>query len=200
VAAVAIVSVLTVPFLWTDDLFASEFWGKNFIGEALGLDAGNHGPLYVLYQLTEAVVGRWDLHTWGRFTLLWRALILIVTSALVLISRRGRVETCVAVLLLAHFVSYFQVWEHHFSGAVVAGLLLSVGLHREGRRQACTIALLATAAMALPSPYVVLPADPSTWTSMQRLVPPAFKSIPLVLAYALGMRVISSGITRAHGA
>jgi hypothetical protein len=181
-----VVVVLNLPFFWLDCLAPDAFWGKNFVGEAAGLDAGNHGALFVVYQLGEMVAGPWHLPTWGRLTVFWRVLVLGGTAALVVRTRRARLEPAVAVLLLAHFVSYFQVWEHHMSGAAVAGLLLSIGLDRSGRVLERRVALATTAVVALPTPFVLFGSDVAG-TALERLLTALSKAGPLLLLYVVGL-------------
>jgi hypothetical protein len=101
------------------------------------------------------------------------------------------VEIGASTLLLAHFVSYFQVWEHHISAAVVVGVLLCVGLERAGSARDAGVALAATAALALPTPFAWLPSDPSAWSSLERLLPPLAKTIPLLVLFGAGMSAVT---------
>ena len=189
VTVVAVVAGTNLPLFLTESGSADAFWSKNFLGEPVGLDAGNHGLLYVVYLLGEMAWGGWHLPTWGAVTILWRVAVLLATTAVVLKAPKARIETVAALLLIGHFVSYFQVWEHHMSGAVLAGLLLCVGLQRSGCARTLAVALCATAALALPTPFAVLRPDTSAWTLLERLAPPLSKAIPLVLLYALGVWV-----------
>ena len=192
VVTVAVVAGVNLPLFLSESGSVDAFWSKNFLGEPVGLDAGNHGLLYVAYLLGEMVWGGWHLPTWGAVTILWRLAILGVTTAIVLRSPAARVETASALLLIAHFVSYFQVWEHHMSGAIVAGILLCAGLERSGARHMIPMALVGTAALALPTPFGLLGPDPSGWSLLQRLAPPLSKAIPLVLLYCVGVAAVRS--------
>jgi hypothetical protein len=183
---VAVVFGTNLPLFLTDSGSADGFWSKNLLGEPVGLDAGNHGLLYVAYLLGKMVWGGWHLPTWGAVTILWRAGVLGATTTIVLRARDARIETASALLLISHFISYFQVWEHHMSGAIVAGVLLCSGLERSGRTRLVPMVLIGTAALALPTPFAVLGSDPSSWTLLERLALPLSKAIPLVLLYAVG--------------
>jgi hypothetical protein len=187
---VAVVIGTNLPLFLTDSGSADGFWSKNFLGEPVGLDAGNHGLLYVAYLLGEMVWGGWHLPTWGAVTILWRVVVLGATTAIVLRARNARIETASGLLLVSHFISYFQVWEHHMSGAIVAGVLLCSGLERSGRTRLMPLVLIGTAALALPTPFGVLGPDPSSWTLLERLAPPLSKALPLVLLYAVGVRAV----------
>src|SRR4029450_12398763 len=139
------------------------------------------GLLYVAYLLGEMVWGGWHLPTWGAVTILWRLAILGVTTAIGLRSPGARVETAAALLLIAHYISYFQVWEHHMSGAIVAGILLCAGLERSAGTHPVPVTLLGTAALALPTPFGLLGSHTSGWSLLERLALPLSKAIPLVL-------------------
>jgi glycosyl transferase family 87 len=192
VVTVAVVAGVNLPLFFSESGSVDAFWSKNFIGEPVGLDAGNHGLLYVAYLLGEMVWGAWHLPTWGAVTILWRVATLGATTAIVLRARAARVETASALLLIAHFVSYFQVWEHHMSGAIVAGMLLCIGLERSGATHMIPMALVGTAALALPTPFALFGPDPSGWSLLQRLAPPLSKAIPLVLLYGVGVAAMRS--------
>jgi hypothetical protein len=187
---VAVVVGTNLPPFVTDSGSGDAFWSKNFLGEPVGLDAGNHGLLYIGYLLGRMAWGDWHLPTWGALTILWRLAVLAATAAIVLRARAARVETSSALLLIAHFISNFQVWEHHMSGATVAGILLCAGLQRSGGSRISPVALLGTAALALPTPFALLGSDPSRWTLLERVAPPLAKAIPLVLLYGVGARAL----------
>jgi hypothetical protein len=191
--------VPNIPLLLGDPAAADAFWGKNFVGEPRGLDAGNHGLLFVVYLVGQAIGGEWNLPLWGAFSIVWRAVVLMVAAIVVLTAARPQLPTAAATLLLAHFVSYFQVWEHHMSGAIVAGVLLCIGLHGSGDRWQARAALTAVALLALPTPFFLLPHDPAAWNLAQRLAPPLAKAVPLVLLFALGMRSVGAGDVAAAG-
>jgi hypothetical protein len=190
---VAVVVGTNLPLFVTDSGSGDAFWSKNFLGEPVGLDAGNHGLLYIVYLLGKMAWGDWHLPTWGALTILWRLAVLGATTGIVLRARAARVETSSALLLIAHFISYFQVWEHHMSGAIVAGILLCAGLERSGGTRISPVALLGTAALALPTPFALLGSDTSRWALLDRVAPPLSKAIPLVLLYGVGARALWRG-------
>ena len=64
--------------------------------------------------------GEWNLPLWGALTIVWRAAVLGGTAVTILRARDLPLQIGASTLLLAHFVSYFQVWEHHVSAAIVA--------------------------------------------------------------------------------
>jgi hypothetical protein len=187
--ALAIVVGTNLPLFLADPASVEAFWSKNFLGEPVGLDAGNHGFLYVVFLVGELFKGQWNLPLWAALTIVWRAAVLSGTAVVILRARNLPVQIGAGTLLLAHFVSYFQVWEHHFSAAIVAGLLFCVGLERAELGRERRIALAATAALALPTPFAWLPSDVSTWNALARLLPPLAKTIPLLVLFGTALSV-----------
>jgi hypothetical protein len=187
---ISIVTLTNAPLFLGDPASGDAFWSKNFLGEAVGLDAGNHSILYVVFLAGQVFGGAWSLPMWGAVTILWRVAVLAGSAAAVLRARGLPVPIGASTLLLAHFVSYFQVWEHHFSAAILAGLLLCLGFEGAGRLRERSVALVATAALALPTPFPWLPSDPSTWNWLQRVLPPLAKAIPLLLLFGTALFVV----------
>ena len=189
VVTLAIVVGTNLPLFLADPASIDAFWSKNFIGEPVGLDAGNHGVLYVVFLGGQLLSGEWNLPLWGALTIVWRAAVLGGTAVIILRARDLPLQIGASTLLLAHFVSYFQVWEHHISGALVAGLLLCVGLERGGRLRQSRIALAATATLALPTPFAWLPRDPTAWNWLERVLPPLSKAVPLLILFGTALWV-----------
>ena len=133
--------------------------------------------------------GEWNLPLWGALTVVWRARVLGGSATIILRARDLPLPIGAGTLLLAHFVSYFQVWEHHISGAIVAGLLLCLGLERAGSVGAHRIALAATAALALPTPIRLAPRDPTAWNWLERVLPPLSKAVPLLILFGTALWV-----------
>jgi hypothetical protein len=185
-SVVAAIAALSLPLLWSDALAADRFWFKNLVGEPLGFDAGNHSLLFLIYRVSELAGLPWDVATWGRLCLVWRIGVLTFTAAVVAGSRTPA-AIGVATLLLAHFVSYFQVWEHHFSAAVLAGVLLLGGVAGRTSRTVEYVTAAAIVALALPSPFLVLGSDPSAWQPAARVLPPLCKAVPLATLYGIGL-------------
>jgi hypothetical protein len=191
-AVVVLVATNAVPFL-SDPLSLDRFWLKNFVGEASGLDAGNHGLLYALFVACDVPRDPAALVNWGRLTLLWRVFILAGTLAVVVTRSRIDVAVGAATLLIAHFLSYFQVWEHHYSAVVPAGLLLLITTHRERRWPRLVIAS-AVVAIALPTPFALQNARLSNPTQLMQLAGPLSKALPLLTLYCAGIYLL---VTRA---
>jgi hypothetical protein len=92
-----------------------------------------------------------------------RALTLAACCWLVWTSRTRQLALGAATLLLAHFVTYQHVWEHHLSGVLVLGALL---LTLPGLSKRDDVVLFSGLILgALPTPFVFFDAvrDPTIW-------------------------------------
>jgi hypothetical protein len=171
------------------------FRSVNFSPTLRGLDAGNYGLLYVAHL---AGGPGWDDEGWRRFALAWQWTLLLGTAGLVVLARHASVLLAAATLLLAHFLSYAQVWEHHVSGALLVVLAAGLALERDGERGALGLLLAAAVLLALPTPFGLLDReldpsvwDPSTgWPLWQRLLLAASKALPLLLAFGTCLAVL----------
>jgi hypothetical protein len=145
----------------------------------------------------------------------WRSLVLGGTALLVLFGRaRGALVGAIA-MLLAHFVSYVHVWEHHASGIIVLGVLLLVILQRRMRQDvgrasargkppvaslvdgvAFGVAAVATVILALPSPFALFDTvkdphvwDPSVgWSLGVRVALAGSKAVPSAVLFLVALR------------
>lgn len=175
------------------------FAGANFGGAATaGMHSGNHGTLYVLHLLGDAVLGRWPAAGFARFAALWQMLALGGTAALVLWAR-PRALLGGAALMFAHVASYKEVWEHHYSGVVVAALALLACELAAGHRRRAQLVAACVVALALPTPFVLIDhtppevVDPSRgWALWARVLLPACKALPTLVLWALALRSIAA--------
>lgn len=185
--ALAALVAINLPFFWRDPYAGDEFWSRNFLGEPVGLDAGNYSLLYGVY-LTGAALRPWNLPLWGWITLAWRVSVLGSAAVLVLVKGRDHLRLSVAILLLAHFLSYFQVWEHHYSAALIVGTFVYLAAPQSTGWLSHPWLLAALVLIALPTPYLLLPADSGRWTLLQRLILPLSKALPLSVVFAMAGR------------
>jgi len=166
------------------------FRNANFAASAGGMNAGNYGLLQLLHLLG-ARGGGWQADAWQQLALLWQALLLSGTAGLVLVARHSSLTLGAATLLLAHFLSYVHVWEHHMSGALLAVLAAAVVAEREGGGRPQLLLLGAACLLALPTPFGLFDHaldprvwDPSVaWPLWQRMLLAASKALPLALAF-----------------
>jgi hypothetical protein len=155
--------LLTLPYFFFHPSDWQTFRGTNFSSTS-GLDpAGNYGVVYLLYLLAKDLRGPSVVGFWQLFYPIFQIGLLTLTSLLVLFSRDDRVAFGVVTMLLAHFLTYVHVWEHHASGMVAALLLLLTVEYEERWLRAVIICALVL--LALPTPFVLFnpPHEPLAW-------------------------------------
>jgi len=194
--ALGIVLVTTLPYFLAHPADWRTFAAANLGAPADGLDVGNFGLVYLLYVGAVAIGGDGLRDGWPVFLPIWRLAVLGVTALLVLVARRPSVLVGAVVMVLAHFLSYAHVWEHHMSAVLILGLLLVLELERRpGPRLELPLTGAALLLLALPSPFGLLnPAPPGTsaeaaaaWPLGLRALLPLSKVLPTVLLYAVGV-------------
>ena len=123
-----------------------------------------------------------------------RLTVLAATAALVVLSRERGVVLGASALLLAHFATYHQVWEHHMSGVtLIAAVLLTAWGDRRGYSFATLACMLV---LALPTPYVFFGAarnpalsDPAmTWPRAASYLTVLPKVLPVVVLLLMCVR------------
>jgi hypothetical protein len=169
-------------------------------GDMSGLDAGNHGFLYLVYRVTHDLGLHWSPRAWSTLGIVWTLLLLGTTATATFLADEASVVLRGALLLMAFVLSYLHVWEHHYSGMVLAGLVVVAELYRRdggwSRRVRWAAAFLVL--LAAPTPFALLdphpdPAvwDPSThWPAGTAYLLPLCKVLPLWGLYALGMSAL----------
>lgn len=187
---------------------ARTFWEVNFSQPVGGMDGGNVGLVYAGYLALQRLCPAWHAAHWSAALGLWRLLVLGASALVVLLARKHDVRVGVALLLLAHFVSYAHVWEHHVSGIIVLGVLLllaspradaaSAGTSGPGpRRRWGTLAVAAALVLlALPTPFTYFDAerhplvvDPSaSWSLAARYAVVLSKALPTVVLFVVALR------------
>jgi hypothetical protein len=105
--------------------------------------------------------------------MVWRVSLLGLTALLVLFSRGDRVVVGSVAMILAHFVSYMHVWEHHMSGIVIMGLMMLQAISSERSPSRPLVCLIAACVivLALPTPFALLDRlkDPRVWDPFTKL-------------------------------
>ena len=205
VAAVAVlIMVLTASphFLAHPDDWQA-FRSMNLTTPTGSVHAGNFSFPYLVYLLVWQPLGGGENTAWFVSVGVWRVLLLAGTAVAVLAARKVSPLGGAAALLLAHFVSYPQVWEHHLSGVLVAGLLVALSWQREraGPRCLIWIAGLALVLLAVPTPFVWLDrAKDATvtlpsgdWSLAARIFLVAVKALPTLALYAVSLVLIGRG-------
>ena len=201
IVATAVVVLTSLPyFLLRPDTWTA-FYEANMRPFG-GMHSGNYGFMYLFHLLLEDLHLAHVIFPWPVTAGVFRWLVMGATALVVLFARRGSPALGVSALLLAHFVSYVHVWEHHCSGIVVLGLLL---LHvRYDVRWATPLIVTCVVLLCLPTPFGLFDAakDPTVWdpavgwpryVSYLVLLP---KVVPTLALYLLCMATLcKSGFT-----
>jgi hypothetical protein len=177
------------------------FLDVNTGGKMDGLDAGNHGLLCVLFRLTRSAGVHWTPPSWTKVAATWQALLLGATALAVLGARRADPLLGGGALVIAFVLSYVHVWEHHYSGTILASLaVLAVLVRDRGWTRRAWVVAASIVLLALPTPFALLDRhpDPSVWdpsTAWGALVflPPLCKVLPAATVLALALRSIAEG-------
>lgn len=154
-----------------------------------GLDAGNFGWVRVLFLIAIDLSLPFTQASWDTMITGIRLVVLGACALLALRSRGGHALPAAVMLVLAHFVTYAHVWEHHLSGVMVLGALLLTlpGLSKRDVR----LLYAALLVCALPTPFVLfdVPQDPPVWDpSLTWPRPAAYalvlsKAVPVALLF-----------------
>jgi hypothetical protein len=187
-AAVGVLLLVSVPYFARHPGDWSAFYKANFEvsnGVGGGLHSGNFGFAYLLYCVFNDLKIGLD---WPTFTKLLHELILIATAAAVLLSKERRVVIGASTMVLAHFVGYAHVWEHHMSAVLVIGLLLVTSLEKE--RALVAVCAACSIVLALPTPFGLLDTakDPRAWDPALHW--PLYKSYLVLIPKAVPTAVL----------
>lgn len=173
-------------------------------------DAGNYGALHAAAQWGRALEAlpfgpaEVDAAAW------WLRIGALALACAVVLRVRKRphgTETAGAALLLGHFVSYAHVWEHHYAGVLLAGLLVTRAAHGLRRPVVTGVAVVCVLLMTAPTPFWLWDTahdprvwDPAArWTPLQCALLPTFKAGPALTLYALTLGLAVVGPRRALG-
>jgi hypothetical protein len=183
-------------FLSNNDTWA-DFYSLNFVNTGGGLHSGNYGLVYLLWQVANDLSLNPLLENWESVFGVIRLIVLAVV-ALIILHSKVSMRTGVAALLLAHFVSYQHVWEHHHSAVILIGvLLLTVPAMREKRLPV----LISLILLALPTPFGLFDVvkDPAvfnptlTWPRVTVYLTLLPKVVPTVFLFVLLIQQIVKG-------
>jgi hypothetical protein len=202
--AVAVVSfaALNLPSFIAHPELLRQFYELNFLQGMDGFDTGNHGFLYLLFLTTRDLGRRWTPESWRVLASTWQLAVLGTTALLAFASRhRQRVLLGGAALLLAHFLSYAHVWEHHYSGVIPVALLVLLALVRdpEGSRGPVAVVLVSLVVLALPTTFGLQDRirDPAVWNPADRwprwgsYLPPLCKTLPLLAVFGVAIAALA---------
>ena len=152
ISAIAGVCVVSVPYFLRHPEAWQLFADANFrpIGH---FDTGNYGLLRFLGLIAYDLRLLWlapDDH-WVLVMSSLRVLTFGATSVVVLFGRNRNTIVGACALLLAHFLTYQHVWEHHMSAVIVIGALLLTVRNRPSWFTATV--LVCMLCLALPTPF-----------------------------------------------
>ena len=168
---------------------------------AFTLAADINGPypgalslLQAVFVIVSAATGLWLPRAFAALPLIVMVLLLAWTAWVVLRARRHDVVTGSAVLLLAFFLAFLHVWEHHYSAVLLAGVFLldCVAAERREHPASMPLLLIALAVIAAPSPFALVSRDPQAWMAGTWLLMATSKAVPAVVVFVIGMRALSA--------
>ncbi|MCS7189933.1 MAG: hypothetical protein RMJ66_08790, partial [Bacteroidia bacterium] len=89
--------------------------------------------------------------------------VFLFSIGIVLFSKRSHIWAQACLLLLAHFLTYHQVWEHHYSAVMLIGVSMLTPPECIGYPR--MLILIALVVMALPTPFGILDIEknPQVW-------------------------------------
>ena len=147
--ALAVLTSLVYFSIYPQDLRA--FVSANF-GSPFGHDSGNFGFLRLIDLLVVDLRLSVLAEHWGVLVAGFAVVVLTAMTLIVWLSKSKDVILGACALLLAHFLTYQHVWEHHMSAVVVIGcLLMTIKNEIRGWKPIVLICLLL---LVLPTPYV----------------------------------------------
>jgi len=195
---VVVGAVLAAITMAAWNLFAAG--GSKYL-EAFALADEINGPhpgtlslLQAVFVMISAATGVWLPRMFGASPLLLMLLLLAWTAWAVLRARRQDAVLGSAILLVAFFLAFLHVWEHHYSAVLLAGVFLlgRVADERRERPASMSLLLIALAAIAAPSPFALVSRDPRAWVAGTWLLMSASKALPAVVVFVIGMRALSA--------
>jgi hypothetical protein len=173
----------------------ARFAGTNLVALSPAPQRGNFGMLYTLTAAAREAGLAWTPGLFTAFARGWQILVLGSAALVAGCAPRRAIAAAGGVCLTGFFLAYQDVWEHHYSGALVAGLLVARGVGEDGRRMPRALAWLALAAIATPTPFAWLEASADaswrSWPGWQQWALPLAKSGPLLVLQGLGLAALA---------
>lgn len=175
------------------------FMDINTGGKMDGLDAGNHGLLYIVHRATRSAIA-WRPPPWTKLVAVWQLGILALTAGAVFFAKKCDALFGGAILVIAFVLSYVHVWEHHYSATILAALAILMTFLRDDGRWSPRVKAVAasTVLLALPTPFVLLDPHPdaSVWDpavawGVLAFLPPLCKVLPSATVLFLALRSLA---------
>jgi hypothetical protein len=181
------------------------FYARNFVLGG-GLDSGNYGFAYLGYLSAKYLNLNTVLNYWDIALAFWRVSLLGLTSVAVLFSRKNQVSVGSVAMILAHFLTYPHVWEHHISAILVVGVLLLsvISSDRSNARFLVYLTVASLVLLALPTPFALFDQfkDAKVWDPLDGADLPVryllvfLKAFPTLLLYLVCVATLGrSGFT-----
>jgi hypothetical protein len=181
ILAILSVVILSAPYFFQNPSTWTVFFNRNFMLTS-GLGSGNYGPVQLLHLAGNDLAFDFLLADWDTSINSFRVALFVIVALLVLLSRKHDPIRGACALLLAHFVTYQHVWEHHMSGVLIVAALLV--LLWEDRPLLTTIGLISMVLLALPTPFALFGTDPVTsWPRYASYLIVLPKAIPVLVLF-----------------
>ncbi len=157
-----------------------------------GPHPGTFSLLQTLFLVWLAFTRTWLPVTLPLLPLFAMVAILAWTAWQVLRWERDDVVLPTALLLVAFFLGFLHVWEHHYSAVLLAGVFILGRLADSPASppQVVPMMLCTLALIAAPTPYVLFPAHPSRWSIGAWLLMSLSKAAPATVLYVTGLRAL----------
>jgi len=200
-AVVGVLSLVNLPAFVRHPGYWSAFVFQN-VGEAPfnALHSGNFGFVYFLRLVGWEGLGL-DPTLWFPYVSRFQIAFLAIATLAVALARRPPALAMIAFLVLAHQLSYFHVWEHHYTLLLPLGTFLLFLLR--GRRAPTAVTAAAMVLLAIPTPLALWDIrdpglwDPTTgWPVLQRIALPASKALPALALFGVsGFLCLEGGVS-----
>lgn len=140
-----------VPFFIQPHLW-SYFYNAN-ISKSGSFSAGNFGFSQLIFMIMRDTTSTLDSSTWMKIIQIFRSLILI-SGLLITFFSRAKTSLLALFLLILHFFTYPDSWEHHLSGLGAIGIFLLITEENPAWFRNCLMVCLLF--IALPTPFYLL--------------------------------------------
>ena len=113
----------------------------------------------------------------------------IAFTAFVVVRRRIAPLPGFCLILMAFLIVFYRTGEHHFSAVLLLGVVLVAELPRTAMTaDARKVLGAALVLIALPTPYALLPPDPSDWSTVASLLMAFSKVLPAGFVFVFTLR------------
>jgi hypothetical protein len=162
-------------------------------------NAGNVGMINLVFQVWRLWGGGAFLPAWEHGVTLVRIAVLGATCLAVLGARERTPLLGASALLLAHFLTYPHVWEHHMSAVILLGAAWEATGLAGTRHRGAALVCLALLAAPLPSGLLALEDAAGLAAGHRHPLAPLLaalsKALPTLGLYGIAMRrLLAQGI------